>query len=66
MNSNTAPAGLINAATKWHAARERERDLAAIVYEHIRKEHANGIPETRIAILAGVDRMTVRRALGKL
>lgn len=58
--------GLGKAGKAWSRARQRERDAAAVVYELIRKAHAGGMPETAIAELAGVDRMTVRRALGKL
>lgn len=50
---------------QWHKARDRERELAAQMYDAIREAHAAGTPETQIAALAGVDRMTVRRALGK-
>lgn len=50
----------------WRDMQQRERKHAAKAYEEIRKAHAEGYPETTIATLMGVDRMTVRRALGKL
>lgn len=50
---------------RWNAARQRERQLAANLYAAIQAAHAAGMPETQIAATAGVDRMTVRRALGK-
>lgn len=51
---------------EWAAARRHERDIAAAAYLVIRQAAVDGIPETRIAELMSVDRMTVRRALGKL
>ena len=56
---------LVSAAQRWHATRKLERELAKQVYDLILRAHEMGVPETRIAELAGVDRMTVRRALGK-
>lgn len=56
---------LIDLGEVWHAAREAERMAAAAVYAAIRHATEQGVPETRIANLVGVDRMTVRRALGK-
>lgn len=53
-------------AKKWHLARERERKLAADLYEAIRLAVLEGMSESEAARVAGVDRMTVRRALGKL
>ena len=50
---------------KWHAARERERALAAELYEAIVQAVEGGMTEVDAAKVAGVDRMTVRRALGK-
>lgn len=49
----------------WLTAKEIERARMADVYDAIRFAYSEGIPETTIAKLAGVDRMTVRRALGK-
>lgn len=54
------------AGAAWHKAKERERECAAGLYLAIREASALGMPETKIAKAAGVDRMTVRRALGKL
>jgi hypothetical protein len=53
------------AARAWHRAKSRERDAAAALYAAIGDAHADGMPETQIAAVADVDRMTVRRALGK-
>lgn len=53
-------------ADRWHKARERERDLAAELYAAIVAAVASGMSEVQAAKVAGVDRMTVRRALGKL
>ena len=50
---------------KWQAARERERALATELYAALQRECAAGMTEVEAARLAGVDRMTVRRALGK-
>jgi predicted DNA-binding protein (UPF0251 family) len=53
-------------AKRWHAARDKERALAAELYEAIRLAVNEGMNEVQAAKVAGVDRMTVRRALGKL
>ena len=50
---------------RWRTARTRERDLAAELYAALRDYCAAGGTESEAARLAGVDRMTVRRALGK-
>jgi predicted DNA-binding protein (UPF0251 family) len=57
---------LAQTAKRWHAARDRERQLAAQTYEAIRLAVNEGMSESEAARVAGVDRMTVRRALGKL
>lgn len=49
----------------WREARAQERADAAQAHEEIRSAYADGYTETTIAQLMGVDRMTVRRALGK-
>lgn len=56
---------LLAIAKKWHAARDRERVLAADLYAAIRLAVNEGMSESEAARVAGVDRMTVRRALGK-
>jgi hypothetical protein len=56
---------LVRVAAKWRKARDLQKELAPQLYELINIAHGNGMPETKIAELAGVDRMTVRRALGK-
>ena len=50
----------------FKAARDRERLAAAALHEAIRVAVAKGMSESEAARVAGVDRMTVRRALGKL
>jgi predicted DNA-binding protein (UPF0251 family) len=57
---------LAKVGKQWQAARDRERQLAARVYEQIRLAVLEGMSESEAARVAGVDRMTVRRALGKL
>ncbi len=44
----------------------KEREAMAYLYEAIRLAVDGGTSESEAARLAGVDRMTVRRALGKL
>lgn len=56
---------LRKAGKVWSKARESEREAAAAAYAAIVEAHAAGLAETRIAAIAGVDRMTVRKALGK-
>lgn len=58
--------GLHAAGKKWHAAKARERERMELLYETIVHAVDGGISESEAARLAGVDRMTVRRALGKL
>ena len=53
-------------ASHWRQAREVERDLAAETYAAIVAAVDSGMSEVQAAKVAGVDRMTVRRALGKL
>lgn len=57
---------LAKIARKWHAARDRERALADELYAAIAAACKSGISEVEVAEIAGVNRMTVRRALGKL
>jgi hypothetical protein len=57
---------LHSAGQAWIVAREDERATAEHVKELMREAHGRGASEVEIARLAGVDRMTVRRALGKL
>jgi DNA-binding GntR family transcriptional regulator len=52
---------------KWARAKAAERNAATKAYALIKyAAEVQGVPETTIAQLVGVDRMTVRRALGKL
>lgn len=53
-------------SARWHKARERERALAVELYAAIVVAVESGLSEVQAAKIAGVDRMTVRRALGKL
>lgn len=53
------------AGRRWKEARGVERDARDAVYQAVIDAFAFSIPETRIAAIAGVDRMTVRKALGK-
>jgi hypothetical protein len=53
-------------ADRWRKARERERVLAVELYAAIVAAVDSGMSEVQAAKVAGVDRMTVRRALGKL
>jgi DNA invertase Pin-like site-specific DNA recombinase len=50
---------------QFRAATDRRKALSAKLYEAIRQAVANGMTESEAARVAGVDRMTVRRALGK-
>lgn len=52
-------------AKAWKEARDSERDLATEAYAAIVDAVAAGISEVQVAKIAKVDRMTVRRALGK-
>lgn len=56
---------LERAAKAWHDAKGEERKRAAALYAAIADAHQRGMSELQIAKVAGVDRMTVRRALGK-
>ena len=58
--------GLVEAGARWTAARWAERDAATDAYASIVAYCEAGGSEVKAAELAGVDRMTVRRALGKL
>ena len=56
---------LERAAAAWHNAKTDERRKAAALYAAIRDAVEHGMSESEAARVAGVDRMTVRRALGK-
>lgn len=56
---------LERAAAAWHDAKTEERRRAAGLYAAIVDAHKRGMSEVQIAKTAGVDRLTVRRALGK-
>jgi hypothetical protein len=51
---------------QWAAAKNAEREASRATYQAMREAHAAGMSEVQIALVALVDRMTVRRALGKL
>jgi DNA invertase Pin-like site-specific DNA recombinase len=68
-NDRPTPRRLLRLKTigaKWHAARQAERDMAGLLYAAIVEAVEGGVSEVEAAKIAGVDRMTVRRALGKL
>ena len=52
-------------AGEWARARAAERDAMARLTGAIIASAVQGLPETTIAERAGVNRMTVRKALGK-
>jgi hypothetical protein len=54
------------AGAAWTEARHLERERASDLYQAIREFITEGGSEVAAAKLAGCDRMTVRRALGKL
>lgn len=57
---------LDKAGHDWKVSRRAEREDAERAIKAIRKAVEAGTSEVRAAKIAGVDRMTVRRALGKL
>lgn len=57
---------LVRAGKAWLKAQERERQAAADCYAAIVRAVEAGMTEVQAAELAGVNRMTVRRAVGKL
>lgn len=57
---------LAKAGKAWHAAKAKERERMAELYAAIVAYCEAGGSESAAGRLAGVDRMTVRRALGKL
>ncbi len=61
-----AEAELIEAGAAWKEARALERAASSRTHDAIRAAVAAGMTEVDAAAFAGVDRMTVRRALGKL
>lgn len=59
------PAALARHGEAWHAAKAEERRTMAALRKAIVKAVDGGMTESEAARVAGVDRMTVRRALGK-
>lgn len=57
---------LTSVGKQWATAKAAERDAAHAAYQAMKAAHAEGMSEVQIALVACVDRMTVRRALGKL
>ena len=49
----------------WDRARDNEREIAGEAYDAAKAAAEAGLPETQIAEALGVNRLTVRRALGK-
>ena len=66
MQYHTYPGDLVLLASKWKEVREEERQLAKEVHQALRKHSEAGVNESQLARYAKVDRMTVRRALGKM
>jgi hypothetical protein len=64
--TNPARIKLATMGRQWADAKAAERDAARITYQAMQDAHAAGMSEVQIALVALVDRMTVRRALGKL
>lgn len=64
--TDPARAHLATMGSQWAAAKNAERDASRATYQAMRDAHAAGMSEVQIALVALVDRMTVRRALGKL
>ena len=60
-----ATARLEAVGAAWAAARDSEREIAGAAYEAVRIAAEAGLSEVRIAELLGVNRTTVRTALGK-
>jgi len=50
----------------WDRAKDEEREIAGSAYDAVKEAADAGLPETQIADLIGVNRTTVRRALGKM
>lgn len=63
--TDDARAALAAAGERWRAAVSDERAAAAACYAAIVAACDAGVPEREATRLAGVDRMTVRRARGK-
>ena len=63
---DSAVEALRKAGRAWTKARDAERKCAEACHAAIVAAVAAGISERRAATIAGIDRMTVRRALGKL
>lgn len=59
-------ANLRRAGKTFAVARDKQQQASARLYEAIRLAVMEGMSESEAARVAGVDRMTVRRALGKL
>ena len=49
----------------WDRAKDNEREIAGEAYDAAKAAAEAGMPETQIAEALGVNRLTVRRALGK-
>jgi len=49
----------------WDRAKDNEREIAGEAYDAAKSAAEAGMPETQIAEFLGVNRLTVRRALGK-
>jgi hypothetical protein len=56
---------LIDLGEVWAAEREKERMAASAAYQAIRYAASKGVSEVEMSKRLNVDRMTIRRALGK-
>lgn len=61
----TATERLAAAAKAHRTAQAREEKTRAVLYDAIRDAVADGMAEAEAARIGGVDRMTVRKILGK-
>lgn len=52
-------------ASKWRAAREKERDLWVALKAAIAQAAREGVPEVQLVRRTGISRVTVRKAMGK-
>lgn len=65
MTTPVKPVNLIAVARDLQAARTKLEAVMHRAAEWAEKAHRDGMPETEIARLLGVNRMTVRKWLGK-
>jgi hypothetical protein len=61
----TAAQVLAEAGARYHEARQAERDAAAVAFTAIERGAKAGISEVDMSKISGLNRMTIRKALGK-